>query len=65
MPRSNPTISFDDLSNPEDWLLADPSPFANPLSAMLAREYEQDAQIAGFESVADYLQSYPGILNLH
>ena len=59
------TVSYDSLTNPEEWLMPDPSPFSDPLSALLAAEYEQEAEIAGYESVADYLHSNPSVLNLH
>lgn len=64
MPHSNRTISYDNFTDPEEWLMPDPSPFSDPLSALLARECEMEAEIAGYESVADYLHSNPGVLNI-
>lgn len=60
MPVPHWQISYDNLTNPEDYLM--PSAAADPLQILIHTELEQEAEANGFESVEDYLFSNPEIL---
>jgi hypothetical protein len=53
-------ISYDALDNASDYLLG--SDALDPLQQLLAAELELEAEIAGYDSVGDYLIDNPHIL---
>lgn len=45
----------------EDWMLIDDSQIMDPLEILIRAELEHDADLAGFDSVDDYLHANPEI----
>jgi hypothetical protein len=59
--RTN-VISLTSLDNADDWLLTDPIN-QDPLELLIRAELEAEAELAGFDSVDDYLAINPQSLN--
>ena len=53
-------ISYDALDNASDYLLG--SDALDPLQQMLAAELELEAEVAGYDSVGEYLIDNPHII---
>lgn len=45
----------------EDWMLVDDSQIMDPLEILIRAELEHDADLAGFDSVDDFLHANPEI----
>lgn len=45
----------------EDWMLIDDTQAMDPLEILIRAELEQDADLAGYDSVDDYLHANPEI----
>jgi hypothetical protein len=52
------TISLSVIDNTDDWLLADDR-ISDPLEILIHEELCHDAELAGFDSVDDFLNSNP------
>ena len=52
------TVSFSNFDNADDWLMLDDH-IADPLEILVHEELIHDAELAGFDSVDDFLHANP------
>ena len=56
------TVSLTSFDNAEDWIMSDDDHITDPLDILILAELEHDAELAGFDSVDDFLHANPSIL---
>lgn len=59
--HSRHIISLDAIDNADDWLLLGDPHATDPLHVLIQAELQQDAELAGFDTVDDYLHAHPEI----
>ena len=56
------TVSLTSFDNADDWIMTTNDQLTDPLDILIRAELEHDADLAGFDSVDDYLHANPSIL---
>lgn len=55
------TVSLTSFDNAEDWIMSDDDHITDPLDILILAELERDAELAGFDSVDEFLHANPDI----